>query len=127
MFDNAAYLLGDRQVNCENLHNLLAFHLKGSLHVFMDEIPTVTIYTRGSPLEAMILGMHKLSMAEVDAALELYTEQHDTVVGTVLGVTNDAAVFTSATDWRRDHNPEPADIHFVPWEEIHTLLAHDPR
>ena len=93
----------------------------------MKEITTVTIYTRGSPLEAKLLGMHKLSLAQMDTALTLYAEQHDTVVGTMLGVTNDAAVFTSATDWHRDHNPEPADIHFVSWGEIHALLAQDPR
>lgn len=93
----------------------------------MDKIPTVTIYKRGSPLEATILGMQKLSMAQVDAALEVYAKQHDTVVGTVLGVTNDAAVFTSASEWRLDHNPEPDDIHFVSWEEIRTLLVHHPR
>ncbi len=89
----------------------------------MDDIPTITIYTRGHPLEAMILGMQDLTSEQVDAALELYAKQHDTVVGTVLGITTDAAVFTPITDWDRHSNPEPADIHFVPWEEIRVLLG----
>ncbi|MCB9980753.1 MAG: hypothetical protein H6863_06435 [Rhodospirillales bacterium] len=88
----------------------------------MDEIPTITIYTRGHPLEAMILGMQDLTSKQVDEALKLYAQKHDTIVGTMLGVTANTAVFTPVADWNRDTNPEPADIHFVPWGEIRRLL-----
>lgn len=73
-----------------------------------------------------MLGMQDLTREQVDEALELYAKQHDTIVGTVLGVTTDAAVFTPVTNWDRHTNPEPADIHFVSWEEIRTLLGIDP-
>ncbi|MGN7439365.1 MAG: hypothetical protein ACTHOO_12065 [Alcanivorax sp.] len=92
----------------------------------MDEIPTITIYTRGHPLETMILGIQDLTREQVGEALRLYAQQHDTVVGTILGVTVNAAVFTPITDWDRHNNPEPADIHFIPWEEIRTLLGIKP-
>ncbi len=92
----------------------------------MDEIPTITIYTRGHPLEETILGMQDLTREQIDKALELYAGQHNTVVGTILGVTADAAVFTPVTNWDRHSNPEPADIHFIPWKEIRTLLGIKP-
>ncbi|MCB9983629.1 MAG: hypothetical protein H6861_08180 [Rhodospirillales bacterium] len=88
----------------------------------MDEIPTITTYTRGHPLETMILGMQDLTIGQMDEALELYAKQHDTVVGAVLGVTTDAAVFTPMADWARQSNPEPAGICFVSWDEIRALL-----
>ncbi|HRK98633.1 MAG TPA: hypothetical protein PLE43_09190 [Alphaproteobacteria bacterium] len=46
----------------------------------MDEIPTITIYTRGHHLEAMIIGMQDLPREQVDEELELYAKQHDAVV-----------------------------------------------
>ena len=120
---SAAYAFGRLLGQWIKLRNSLAIPGEGSVHVRMDEIPTITIYTRGHPLEAMILGMQDLTIEQVDEALELYAQKHYTVVGTVLGVTTDAAVFTPVTDWSRDTNPEPADIHFIPWEEIRTLLG----
>lgn len=111
---------------CETLHIPLAIAGAGSIHVRMDEIPTITIYSRGHPLETIILGMNKLDMGQIDSALEIYAEQNATVVGTVLGVTNDAAVFTSVINWDQHSNPDPADIHFVTWEEIRSLLGIDP-
>lgn len=89
----------------------------------MDDIPTITIYTRGHAFEKMILGMQNMSLEQVDEALELYAQRRNTVVGTVLGVTTEAAVFTQVTGWSRDKNNEPADIHFVTWEEIRSLLS----
>ena len=108
---------------CETLHIPLAIADEGSIHVCMDEIPTITIYTRGHPLETRILGMQDLTREQVGKALELYAKQHDTVVGTVLGVTAGAVVFTPVTNWNRNSNPEPADIHFIPWEKIRELLG----
>lgn len=67
--------------------------------------------------------MQDLTIEQVNEALELYAQQHGIVVGTVLGVTVNATVFTPVMDWNRDTNPEPADIHFIPWEEIRTLLG----
>jgi hypothetical protein len=110
----------------ETLHIPLAIAGEGSIHVCMDEIPTITIYSRGHPLETIILGMNKLNMGQVDAALEIYAEQHGTVVGTILGVTNDSAVFTPTENWTRDLGFEDNTVHFVTWEDIRSLLSIKP-
>ncbi len=89
----------------------------------MDEIPTITIYTRNDLLESIILHLENLDTTQIDNALMIYAEQHGTVVGTVIGVTTRGAVFTPMTDWDRNSNLEPADIHFVPWDMIRALLG----
>lgn len=111
---------------CETLHIPLAIAGEGSIHVCMDEIPTITIYSRGHPLETIILGMNKLNMGQVDAALEIYAEHNGTVVGSILGVTNDATVFTPTENWTRDLGFDDNTVHFVTWEEIRSLLGIKP-
>lgn len=88
----------------------------------MDEIPTITIYSRYNPMEQIILATQGLSREQVDEALALYATQHSTEAGTILGVTMEAAVFTPVENWSRDNNNEPAPICFVPWDEIRRLL-----
>ncbi len=95
---------------------------KGSVHAAMDEIPTITIHSRHKPMEQIILATQGLSHEQVNEALTLYAEQHDTIVGTVIGVSMEAAVFTPVENWDRDNNKEPASIYFISWDEIQTLL-----
>jgi len=99
----------------------LAISNEASVHVHMDEIPTITIYSHHKPMEQIILATQSLSYEQVNEALALYAEQHDTIVGTVIGVSMRAAVFTPVKNWGRD-NKEPASIYFVSWDEIQTLL-----
>ena len=111
---------------CETLHIPLAIAGEGSIHVCMDEIPTITIYSRYNPMEQIILATQGLNHTYVDKALVLYAEQHDTHVGTILGVTMNAAVFTPVENWTRDLGFEDNTVHFVTWEEIRSLIGIEP-
>lgn len=90
----------------------------------MTEIPTYRIHTPGSPGEAELLAAHGLLWEQVETALRLYTAREGAVVGTVLGVSVDGAIFTPVVDWRPDRPTDDGftDITIVPWAEITLLI-----
>lgn len=89
----------------------------------MDEIPTIQVFKRYRPMEVIVLATQGLDRSQVDEALEKYAQIHDLEVGTILGVTMGAAVFTPVPDWDHEDNPDPADVYFVEWETIHIILG----
>jgi hypothetical protein len=95
----------------------------------MAEIPTYRIHTPGSPGEAELLAAHGLSREQVETALRLYAAREGAVVGTVLGVSVDGAIFTPVADWRLDSTTGDGftDITIVPWDRILDLLADFPE
>lgn len=111
---------------CETLHIPLAIAGEGSIHVCMDEIPTITIYSRGHAGEAGILQQHGLSRSDVENALVRYGALQEADPCILLGVSDFAVVFTFADTWDPDRKTDPADIHFLSWEMIKSLLDINP-
>ena len=111
---------------CETLHIPLAIAGEGSIHVCMDEIPTITIYSRGHAGETDILQQHRLSRCDVEHALARYGALQEAEPCVLLGVSDFAVVFTFADTWDPDRKTDPADIHFLSWDVIKSLLGIEP-
>ena len=111
---------------CETLHIPLAIAEERSIHVCMDEIPTITIYSRGHAGETDILQQQGLSRSDVENALTRYGALQEAPPCVLLGVSNFAVVFTFADTWDPDRKTDPADIHFLSWKMIKSLLGIKP-
>jgi hypothetical protein len=91
----------------------------------MAEIPTYRIHTSGSPGEAELLAVHRLSRKQAETALRLYAAREKAVVGTMLGVSIDGVIFTPVAGWQPDTLTSDGftDITIVLWLTIRDLLA----
>ena len=110
---------------CETLHIPLAIAGEGSIHVCMDEIPTITIYSRGHAGETDILQQHGLSRSDVEHALARYSALHDLEPCILLGVSDFAVFFTFSEEWDpTKHND--SEVRLLFWDVIHMLLGIKP-
>lgn len=84
------------------------------------------VHGSGSPGEAALLAANKLTKDEVAAALKLYAEKEQEIIGTILGVSLDGVVYTPTENWHQAMKGAFADIGIVPWIYIQELLGRAP-
>jgi len=85
----------------------------------MAEIPIYQVYTPDSDAGNAFLAEYGLSWEQVGIAVQRYTEQKNTTLGTIIGASIDGVIFTPVKDWQRDKGL--IDITIVPWHDIFDL------
>lgn len=90
-------------------------------------VETYQVHGKGSPGEAALLAVNKLTRREVYMALDKYEATERVKIGTIMGVSVDGVIFTPMENWSPESKAAFADVCIVPWILIQELLSRVPE